>query len=163
MLLGLLYEDMDCSCDWTMGERPSMSKRWAIFWCHDARIDRAPRAKSFAHVIPADHEIQNEESMSRLQCRSAVVVLDAFTNRIQSSPSKNGVRHQEVLTTMHQKPHAVYTDNSLALVRVCDEFCWTLEFVRDKSGIIERAVRIVARTVAPDLFIRVYSVTWPHG
>jgi len=114
--------------------------------------DKLPEPKAFADALTADHKILNDDDASRTMDKTALIILDRFTQWLQSFPCKT--KNTEETIEAFQKflgPNAVakhvYTDNSKEFEKAMKK----LGFSHDTStphrsetnGIAERAVRRV--------------------
>ena len=85
-----------------------------------------PKAEIFGDLITADDKILSEESESRNDHRYAVVVQDLATQWIHSYPCKTKSSQETKKSLMKfleptRKPKVIYTDNSLAFGKCCEE------------------------------------------
>ena len=110
----------------------------------------APRAEHFGDLVTADHKILCGESESRNNHRYPVVAQDLATQWIQSYPCKTKSSQETQKNPMKflestRKPKVVYTDNSLAFGKSCEELSWnhctSTPHRSETNEIAERAVR----------------------
>ena len=113
-----------------------------------------PRAEHFGDMVTADDKVLSEESESRNNHRYAMVVQDLATQWIQSYPCKtksSQVTQKNLMKCLEptRKPKVIYTDNSLAFGKSCEELSWnhcTSTSHRSRTnGTAETAVRRVKK------------------
>ena len=108
-----------------------------------------PRAARFGDLIKADYKVLSEGCDSRNNHRYAVVVQDLATQWIQSYPCKTKTS-QETQRSMQKfleptrQPKVIYTDNSLAFGKSCEDPAWnhrtSTPHRSETNGTAERAV-----------------------
>ena len=128
--------------------------------CERTKITRAacrrriggvvPRAENIGDLITADHKVLSEGCESRNNHRYAVVVQDLATQWIQLYPCKTKTS-QETQRSLQKffepdrKPKVIYTDNSLAFGKACEDLSWNhctpTPHRSETNGIAGRAVR----------------------
>ena len=130
--------------------------------CQRTKITRAPctrrnggavpRAENFGDLITADHKVLSDICESRNNHRCAVVVQDLATQWIQSYPckaktSQETERSLQKFLEPNRKPKVIYTDNSLAFGKACEDLSWnhctSTPHRSQTDGIAERSVRRV--------------------
>ena len=130
--------------------------------CQRTKITRAPcrrrnggavhRAENFGYLITADHKVLSESCESRNNHRYAIVVQDFASQWIQSYPCKTKTsqetqRSLQKFLEPDRRPKVIYTDNSLAFGKACEDLSWnhctSTPHRSETNGIAERAVRRV--------------------
>ena len=119
-----------------------------------------PRAENFGDLITADQTKLSEGSESRNNHRYAVVVQDLATQWLQSYPCKTKTSQATQKSQMKfleptRKPKVIYTDNSLAFGKSCEELSWnhctSTPHRSETNGIAKRAVRRVKEGTSAEL------------
>ena len=147
--------------------------------CQRTKITRAPcrirnggavpRAENLGDLITADHKVLSENCESRNNHRHAVVVQDLATQWIQSYPCKTKTS-QETQRSLHKflepdrKPKVIYTDNSLAFGKACEDLSWnhctSTQHRSETHGIAKRAVRRVKEGTSAVLLQSGLNESW---
>ena len=99
--------------------------------CRRRNGEAVPRADNFGDLITADHKVLSDNCESRNNHRYAVVVQDLATQWIQAYPCKNKTsqetqRSLQKFLEPERKPKVIYTDNSMAFGKVCDDLSWNV-------------------------------------
>ena len=114
----------------------------------------------FGNLITADQTKLSEGSESRNNHRYAVVVQDLATQWLQSYPCKTKTSQETQKSQMKfleptRKPKVIYTDNSLAFGKSCEELSWnhctSTPHRSETNGIAKRAVRRVKEGTSAEL------------
>ena len=126
------------------------------------RITRAPRRKRNGNLIPraehvgdlitADHQVLNEECVSRHSHRYAVIVQDCATQWLQACPCKTRTPQEteeklQKFLEPDASPKVICIDNSLIFGKACEDQLWihctSTPHRPETNGGAERAARRV--------------------
>ena len=137
------FPPKDPTCDICLKTK----KQWLL--AEDVLVQSCPEREHFGDLMNADHKVLSEGSDSRNNHRCAVVVQDLATQWLQSYPCKTKTFQETQKNPMKflapaRKPKVIYTVNSLAFGKSCEELSWnhctSTPHRSETHGIAERAV-----------------------